>query len=387
MKSINFKYLGLIMLLVIINNCSSPKEYNNNLLEGEVPDTWTKPLPKTEDYTGLWWISFSDKKMVEYLESFQNSSPNIKSILSQLESAKQLARINSAVLFPNIQAGMSGSRSGQNLAGFGFSDLFAGTFGNQDSSNNNQVISFESDNYGLNLSLQWELDIWGKALNAKRAAYADFNSSNYDLVYLSFSTMIQFVQTYYYTVESKLQYELSLKTTDSFREVLNIVESRYKEGLTSSLDYRLAESSLAVSKVDMESKKLQFLSRLRNLEILLGFYPSGKLKISDQLPKKLPPIPSGLPSDLLTRRPDLKAALEKVKSAGYKLAEAKRSKLPSFSLTTSGGTSSEELKDVLNGDYGVWSRILNISAPIFQGGRLDANVKLNQSQLFHNQIR
>ena len=310
MKSINFKYLGLIMLLVIINNCSSPKEYNNNLLEGEVPDTWTKPLPKTEDYTGLWWISFSDKKMVEYLESFQNSSPNIKSILSQLESAKQLARINSAVLFPNIQAGMSGSRSGQNLAGFGFSDLFAGTFGNQDSSNNNQVISFESDNYGLNLSLQWELDIWGKALNAKRAAYADFNSSNYDLVYLSFSTMIQFVQTYYYTVESKLQYELSLKTTDSFREVLNIVESRYKEGLTSSLDYRLAESSLAVSKVDMESKKLQFLSRLRNLEILLGFYPSGKLKISDQLPKKLPPIPSGLPSDLLTRRPDLKAALD-----------------------------------------------------------------------------
>ena len=104
MKSINFRYSGLIMLLVIINNCSSPKEYNNNLLEGEVPDTWTKPLPKTEDYTGLWWISFSDKKMVEYLESFQNSSPNIKSILSQLESAKQLARINSAVLLAKKSA-------------------------------------------------------------------------------------------------------------------------------------------------------------------------------------------------------------------------------------------------------------------------------------------
>tara|TARA_A100001015_G_scaffold288864_1_gene360151 strand:- start:13623 stop:15119 length:1497 start_codon:yes stop_codon:yes gene_type:complete len=386
MKLIFFKFIIFFMLLIFTNNCSSPKEYNNNLLEGEVPNTWTKPLPKTEEYTGLWWISFGDEEMVEYLENFQKNSPNIKSILSQLESAKQLARINSAVSFPNIQAGMSGSRSGQNLAGFGFSDLFSGAFGDQDSSNNNQVISFESDNYGLNLSLQWELDIWGKALNARRAAYADFNSSNYDLVYLSFSTMIQFVQTYYYTVESKLQYELSLKTTESFREVLNIVESRYKEGLTSSLDYRLAESSLAVSKVDMESKKIQFLSRLRNLEILLGFYPSGKLKLSDELPKKLPPIPSSLPADLLTRRPDLKSALEKVKSAGYKLAEAKRSKLPSFSLTTSGGTSSEELKNVLNGDYGVWSRILNISAPIFQGGRLDANVKLNKSQLTQSEI-
>ena len=141
------------------SNCSSPKEYNNNLLEGEVPNTWTKPLPKTEEYTGLWWISFGDEEMVEYLENFQKNSPNIKSILSQLESAKQLARINSAVSFPNIQAGMSGSRSGQNLAGFGFSDLFSGAFGDQDSSNNNQVISFESDNYGLNLSLQWELDL------------------------------------------------------------------------------------------------------------------------------------------------------------------------------------------------------------------------------------
>jgi len=382
-----FKLIFFLFLLIILNNCSSKKTYNQNLLEGKVPATWTKPLPETEDYTGSWWIGFNDDKMIEFLDTFQNNSPNIKSILNQLESAKQLARINGSVVFPSILGSGLGNKSVQNLSGFGFSDLFTNIFGNQDSSSDNQdVISFESDNFGLNLSFQWEVDIWGKALNARRAAFADFNASNYDLAYLSFSTLTQFVQTYYMTVELKLQYELSIKTKASLEDVLNLVESRYKEGLTSSLDYRLAEASLARSEVQLESRKLQFLSSLRNLEILIGMYPSGNLMISKELPKKLPPIPSGLPSELLIRRPDLKAATEKVISANLKLAEAKRSKLPSFVLTSSGGTSSDELKNVLNGDFGIWSTAINITAPIFQGGRLDANVKLNQSQLTQSEL-
>lgn len=386
-KAIKVYFLSLLLLLW---SCSSNQVYQSKFLEGEIPDSWSAPLPETEDFTGSWWSAFEDARMSKALSLFREVSPDIKSVLQQLESAKQLAVMNGATVYPSLAMTGSGSRRKQNLAAFGFSDtFFSSTRGNQDTTgtqDSGEVLSFESDSYGLNLSFQWEVDIWGKALNSRRAAYKDYTSAEYELAYLSFSLLTQFVQSYYLTVEARKQFDLSQETVAAFEELLVLVEARFKEGLRSSLDYRLAQSSLAVAQVQLENNRLQYLNALRNLEVLLGRYPSASMELSVEIPSNLPPIPAGLPSELLLRRPDVRSAVTKVESAGYKVAEAKRSLLPSFALTGSAGTSSRELKDVLNGDYGIWNMGLNVTAPLFQGGRLRANLRMNEAQLSQAEI-
>ena len=99
------------------------------------------------------------------------------------------------------------------------------------------------------------------------------------------------------------------------------------------------------------------------------------------MPKDFAHVPSGLPSNLLLRRPDLKAAILKVESSNYRVSEAKRGLFPSIALTGSAGTSTSDLKNLLDGDFSVFNIGANILLPVFQGGRLRANVRNAENQL------
>jgi len=177
-----------------------------------------------------------------------------------------------------------------------------------------------------------------------------------------------------------MQYRLAQEITSSLKGVRDVVSERYGRGLTSSLDLRLAEASLANSKLQLVDRSIQKNRALRSLESILGIYPSATIQVSTELPTSIPPIAAGIPSDLINRRPDVIAAINKIEAASYDHAQSKRNLFPSFSLTASGGTSASELKDVLNGDYSVWNLGANISAPIFQGRRLRNNVLLKEAQ-------
>jgi len=113
------------------------------------------------------------------------------------------------------------------------------------------------------------------------------------------------------------------------------------------------------------------------LEVLLGRYPTGKLLTEfpiDDYPRFPGPVPAGLPSELVSRRPDLISAERRLAAADQRVLQARRSLYPRLSLTTSGGTASAELGDLLDGDFGVWSLVANLTQPIFQGGRLRAGI-------------
>ena len=120
--------------------------------------------------------------------------------------------------------------------------------------------------------------------------------------------------------------------------------------------------------------------------MLLGKYPSSSLVISKTLPLSIPSVPAGIPSELIERRPDVKAAINRMEAASYEHVQSKRNLFPSFSLTATGGTSASDLNNILNGDYSVWNLGANITAPIFQSGRLRNNVKLKNSQLSISEI-
>ena len=158
-----------------------------------------------------------------------------------------------------------------------------------------------------------------------------------------------------------------------------MLKKRYEGGLTSSLDLRMSMANKSFTQANLNMRKAQYENVLRQLEILIGKYPSATIVISEKLPKISAEVPKGLPSELLSRRPDLVSAERKVASADASLSSAKRNLLPRISLTGSSGTSTNELEKLLDGDYGVWSIAGNILAPLFNRGRLKAGVSLAKS--------
>ncbi len=374
------KIIYIYILTLFFISCSGNLSPNLRFSD-EVPEIWSSPLPSQEPFTGKWWEVFSDTLFNRVFDEFTGSNPDLLSISQQLESSSLLAKINGATLAPSVSASSGGGSRLQNLSAFGFSLSSLGLGGgDSDSSSNNQVVSFTSDNYNANLAMQWEIDIWGKLRNQRKAAFKNFEATQNELAYLRFSLSTQFATSFYSAVEAEMQYRLAEEITISLKGVRDVVSERYGRGLTSSLDLRLAEASFANSKLQLVDRSIQKNRALRVLESLLGKYPSATIKVSKNLPITIPPITAGIPSELVKRRPDVIAAVNKIEAASYEHAQSKRNLFPSFSLTASGGTSASELKDVLNGDYSVWNLGANISAPIFQGRRLRNNVLLKEAQ-------
>ena len=372
-------YHTYIFTLLFVG-CSSNLSPNLKFAD-QLPETWNTPLPKEESYAGKWWEVFNDTLFNQFFSEFRDRNPDLLSISQQIESSNLLAKINGATLTPSVSATTGGGRRLQNLSAFGFSLSSLGLGGEStDSSESDQVVSFSSDNYNATIAMQWEIDIWGKLRNQRKAAFKNFEATQNELAYLRFSLSTQFATSYYAAVEAEMQYRLAQEITASLQGVRDVVSERYGLGLTSSLDLRLAEASLANSKLQLVDRSIQKNRTLRSLESILGLYPSATIQVSAELPSSIPPIVAGIPSDLIKRRPDVIAAVNKIEAASYEHAQSKRNLFPSFSLTASGGTSASELKDVLNGDYSVWNLGANIYAPIFQGRRLRNNVLLKEAQ-------
>jgi NodT family efflux transporter outer membrane factor (OMF) lipoprotein len=374
------KLYHIYIFTLLFVGCSSNLSPNLKFAD-QLPETWNTPLPKEESYAGKWWEVFNDTLFNQFFSEFRDRNPDLLSISQRIESSNLLAKINGATLTPSVSATTGGGRRLQNLSAFGFSLSSLGLGGEStDSSESDQVVSFSSDNYNATIAMQWEIDIWGKLRNQRKAAFKNFEATQNELAYLRFSLSTQFATSYYAAVEAEMQYRLAQEITASLQGVRDVVSERYGLGLTSSLDLRLAEASLANSKLQLVDRSIQKNRTLRSLESILGLYPSATIQVSAELPSSIPPIVAGIPSDLIKRRPDVIAAVNKIEAASYEHAQSKRNLFPSFSLTASGGTSASELKDVLNGDYSVWNLGANISAPIFQGRRLRNNVLLKEAQ-------
>ena len=115
--------------------------------------------------------------------------------------------------------------------------------------------------------------------------------------------------------------------------------------------------------------------------MLLGQFPANKLAVPEALPLLPAAIPAGVPAQILSRRPDLVAAEQRLFATGATLVQAKAELYPRISLTASGGTSTTDLSELLAGDSVVWNVAANLTQPVFQAGRLRANVRLQQANL------
>lgn len=357
------------MLLLAILGCASPPKHTSPEVDLSIPAGWSEAaaihFEETAD-TSRWWLSFDDSLLADLVEEALGHNFNLRAAAAQVDAAAAVARIAGADLWPQLSASFNASRRKQNLIGI----PIPGTGG---------IITTRSTSMGVSLDTVWEVDLWGRIRNAQAARLADLQASWADLAAIRLSIAGQTVKAYLAVIEAKLQVELAKETVESYRLSADQVQSRYERGVQSSLDLRLALANLATARSLRELRAQQLDAAVRQLEILLGRYPSGKLLTREDLPAVAAGVPPLLPSELLIRRPDLLAAERRYAGAVRQKSSALRAFFPSIRLTASGGTLTQQLEDLTDGDFSVWSIAAGITQPLFQGGRLRANYSQSAS--------
>ena len=356
-----WKFLGI---LAVFSGCASAPAVRHPDIDIAKParesSTDATPIAK-------WWTHLGDARLDSLVDQALHSNFNLQTAAARLAQAEAQARIAGASLQPNIGLGGSGTRRKQNFIGF----PIPGSQG--------QVLSNTTNSYGVSLSSSWELDLWGGLRAGTRAALADAQAAQAELYGARLSVAAQTARAYVAAVEAKRQVELARATVDNYRVSNEQIDRRYERGLSTSLELRLGRSNLAAAEATLEQRRQQWDRTKRQLEILLGRYPSGRIETGDGLPAAPSPVPADLSAELVRRRPDLIAAERRLAAADSRLLQARRQLLPRISLTASTGTSSDELSNLLSGDFSVWNMLANITQPLLQGGRLRAGVDLAQA--------
>lgn len=224
--------------------------------------------------------------------------------------------------------------------------------------------------FGAELGVGWEADLWGRLSDAAQAAVVDRDALAQELRDAHLSLAANVAKGWFAAVEARQQQTLSEQLVSNLGQSLQVLEEGYRRGIVAALDIHLARANLASEQSRLAERRRTLGDRLRALELLLGRYPVRALAAPAQLPDLPATVPVGLPSQLLTRRPDIRAAAARLRSAELRLSASHKDRFPRFSLSGSLGGSSAELGRLLDHQNLVWSLFGNLTQPLLDGGRL-----------------
>lgn len=362
----------LVVLAALLGaaSCAAPPPAHYPDPGVQVPERWAASPGQVDEPLAApgiaWWTDLGDESLDALVLEALAHNHDLEAAAARVHSAAARVHIAGADSLPQLGLRLDGTRRQQSFIGLPIP-------GGPD------VLTSRSTSHGVSLDISWEVDIWGRLLAGKEAALADRQGAIADLHGASLSIVGQTAKAWFTLVESSRQVALAMAAVVSYRATLTRVDDRYQRGLRPALDVRLAESNLAGAEANLEVRRGTRDRVSRQLEILLGRYPSGELEAGPDLPAPTVAIPAGLPASLVTRRPDLAVLERRLAASGARVNQARRALYPRFSLTTAGGTSSTELGDLVDGDFSVWRLAGNILQPLFQGGRLLAGVDLAEA--------
>ena len=350
----NLIYPGLLLL---ITACATPEPSPTveEVVEQAIPETteiaqsftevpsWSEIIAEGAVKDG-WLATFGDQELEKIVTEALQNNRDLAVIGANLEAAAALATLAGARLIPavNIGGGAQSTDRGDNT----------------------------TNTSGAALNMQWELDIWGKLSSAAAAAEESYRATEADLEAARQSLVAQTAKAWFLATEAVKIYE----------ETLKIVETRVEVGAGSPQDAYLAKADLNAARERQRQATGALTQSVRSIEVILGRYPSAELEIAREFVPTPPGIPVGLPAQLLERRPDLIAAERRVAAAFQRVEAARAAKLPSVALTASGGSSSNELIDLVGASGNFFSLGANFVAPLDLGGGLEAQVQIENSQ-------
>lgn len=356
--------LLLAGLLPLLASCVSAPPRRVVETPFPTPSRWAGGAAPGGQVGAAWWESFGSPGLVEVVDEALQNNLDLQAAAARLEAAAAEARIAGADLWPTLGASFDAQRRQQNFVGLPIPGARGGLL----------ISRFNS--FGVALNTSWELDLWGRVRAGKRAALAEVQASEASLAALRESIAAQTAKAWLVVLEARRQVDLSRQTVRSYELTARQTRARYQRGLRSPLDVRLASNALAAARAVLHEREAARERAVRQLEILVGRYPAGRLETEADFPTVPGDVPAGLPSELLQRRPDVIAAERRLAAADARVWQARASLFPRLSLTASGGTSSSDLSDLVSSQFKVWTVAGNLAQPLLEGGRLRAGVAL-----------
>jgi len=350
--------------------------------ELDVPASWSTGSTATAGVDGRWVDRFGDSKLTALIDEALTHSPDMQAAVARLDIARGNANLAGVAMRPTLNGSFNGRRNRQNFIGFPFGG--DGSSAGSQVAENQTPSSTTTNQFGVSLDVSWELDIWGRMRAGVSAAVGELEASEAELRAARTSLGAQVAKAYFALSEARQQLALSRETTSSYQETEQVIRDRFNvgqaDGSASGAQLRLAMADVASAKASVAAQEEAVERTRRQLEALVGRHPKGAVLGSTKFPKAPSLPPAGLPSELLTRRPDIQAAERRFASQGMRIREAELAVFPRLSLTASGGTSTDDLAEVLNSDYGVWSLAGGLIQPILTGGQLRAEKSKRQAE-------
>lgn len=356
------KLCSIAILLLLLNACTLGPKYKRPAVQ--VPETFRGSLsPAASESLGdaKWWTVFQDAQLQALVREALAQNYDLRIAASRVLQAQAALGITRADQFPTISGGASATN-----------ERFAQT---------KITPAFETSPIQVNLALFWELDFWGKYRRATEAARADLLATEWGQKAVISSLISNVATAYFQLLELDSEMEISRRALDSRKESLRLVEIRAKGGTTSLLDVRQSEQLVYTASAQIPDLERRTEQQENLISILLGRNPGPITRGVSLVDITFPPeVPPGLPSSLLSRRPDIQQVEQQLIAANARIGVAKAAYFPQITLTGLAGYQSPALTNLFTGPAGLWSVGGQLTQPIFTAGRIRSGVRLTEAQ-------
>lgn len=316
-------------------------------------DGWTLAKPQDAAERGAWWRIYGDTTLDGLMDQLNASNQTIVQAEANYRQAQALVRGARASFFPNVGTGAGATRSGSGSGS----------------------TSSTGNEYDLNASVSWEVDIWGRVRRQVEASRAEAQASFADLANTRLSTQSSLAQNYFQLRVLDEQKRLLESTVAAYERSLKLTQNLYDAGVVGKSDVTVALAQLEGTRaqlVDLEWQRGQY---EHAIAVLIGLAPSRFTLAAQPFAQVIPQIPVGLPSQLLERRPDVASAERLTAAANAQIGVAQSAWFPDLTLSASGGFRSGEFAQWLTAPARFWSLGPALALTLFDGGARQAQLE------------
>src|SRR5215471_7641689 len=344
--------------------------------EASVPPQWSVDQVRgtnTHQPEEQWWTSFNDPEFDKLVRQAVEANLDLKLAAARLDEAKAARGIVRSQFFPSIEAAATATRNRQ-----GFILPIAGTLGTV------RRVPVEFNNFEGGFDASWEVDVFGRIRQGVKAATADVAATAEARRDILVTVLGEVGRSYAELRGFQLRLEIAKKNIAIQEDTLELTKARAAAGLATELDVERASAQLETTRSAVPTLQTGIEISIHRLSVLLGKEPGAlraELLPAAPVPVSPPEVPVGLPSELLERRPDVRQAEAQIAAATARVGEAKAEYFPRFLLLGTAGRQASQLHDITLGLGNVFGAGPAVSLPIFTGGRIRSQVRVQDARL------